>query len=131
MMNTYLRTSKFTIDGVLTKVESWYVLIDDSKANKEIKVLGNGKTFESLWSFMTTSGDGILIPGNAWLRAFWSKKRRIEFFTKTKTWVDDGIEREWELSIIDEPAEVSMERLYKFDSEKVVKYLVERGLTIS
>ena len=131
MMNTYLRTLVFTIDGVKTRVETFPMLIDETKAQLETQIEGQGKTFESLWNYMEQPYKGLNIPANRWIRAFWSNKRRIEFFTKTKTWIDNGVEREWSLTYKDEPYTMSMERLLKFNSEKVAQYLVERGLSIA
>lgn len=128
MMNTYLRTMEFEIDGKVVKTESWTILIDENEAILSGKTKGEGRTFDSLWDFMYEHG--LIIPGNGWTRAFWSNKRRIEFFIKVKTWVDNGTERPWKVTYIDEPYRVTMERLLKFDSDDVVKYLNERNLKI-
>lgn len=131
MMNTYLRTVTFTIDGVETREESFSILVDETKAQLEMQIDGQGKTFESLWNYMEQLYKGLNIPANRWIRALWSNKRRIEFFTKTKTWIDNEVEREWSVTYKDEPYTMSMERLLKFNSEKVAQYLVERGLSIA
>ena len=128
MMNTYLRTMEFEIDNKVVKTENWVVLMDESEASLNSKIIGKGKTFDSLWDFMNEHG--LTIPGNRWTRAFWSNKRRIEFFVRVKTWVDNGIERPWKVTYIDEPHKVTMERLLKFKSDDVVKYLNERNLKI-
>lgn len=128
MMNTYLRTETFEIDGVIARENSWVVLLDDTEAWTETYVSGEGHTFDSLWDYMDRYG--LSVPANRWYRAFWSKKRRIEFFTKTKTWVDNGAERQWKETYIDEPYKISMERLLQFDADKVAQYLNERNLSI-
>ena len=128
MRNTYLRTETFEIDGVIASENSWVVLLDDTDAWTDTYVSGEGCTFDSLWNYM--DGHGLSVPANRWNRAFWSKKRRIEFFTKTKTWIDNGTERQWKETYIDEPYKVSMERLLKFDADKVAQYLNERNLSI-
>lgn len=128
MMNTYLRTETFEIDGVIARENSWVVLLDDTEAWTETYVSGEGHTFDSLWNYMDRYG--LAVPANRWYRALWSKKRRIEFFTKTKTWVDNGTERQWKETYIDEPYKVSMERLLQFDADKVAQYLNERNLSI-
>jgi hypothetical protein len=130
MMNTYLRTMEFEIDGKVTNSESWVVLVDEKDAALETVVDGQGKTFASLWDYMQTSYNGLNVPANLWTRAFWSNKRRIEFFTKTKTWIEDGTERPWSVTYSDEPYGVSMERLMKFDADRVTQYLQERNLKI-
>lgn len=127
-MNTYLRTETFEIDGVIARENSWVVLLDDTEAWTETYVSGEGHTFDSLWDYMDRYG--LSVPANRWYRAFWSKKRRIEFFTKTKTWVDNGTERQWKETYIDEPYKISMERLIQFDADKVAQYLNERNLSI-
>lgn len=131
MMNTYRRNITFKIDGKITRTLSWVVLIDDDEVNTEKKIEANGNTFESLWNYLGTGKHNLAIPANTWTRAFWSNKRRIEFFTKTKTWVDNGVEREWELYFEpDEKTKVSMGQILDFEEDRVVKYLKERGLTI-
>lgn len=131
MMNTYRRNITFKIDGKITRTLSWVVLIDDEEVNAEKKIEANGNTFESLWNYLGTGKHNLAIPANTWTRAFWSNKRRIEFFTKTKTWIDNGVEREWELYFEpDEKVKVSMGQILDFEEDRVVKYLKERGLTI-
>lgn len=131
MMNTYKRVITFKIDGEITRTLSWVVLIDDEEVNTEKKIEANGNTFESLWNYLGTGKHNLAIPANTWTRAFWSNKRRIEFFTKTKTWIDNGTEREWELYFApDEKTKVSMGQILDFEEDRVVKYLKERGLTI-
>lgn len=131
MMNVYKRVITFKIDGKVTRTLSWVVLIDDEEVNTEKKIEANGNTFESLWNYLGTGKHNLAIPANTWTRAFWSNKRRIEFFTKTKTWIDNGIEREWELYFEpDEKTKVSMGQILDFEEDRVVKYLKERGLTI-
>ena len=131
MMNTYKRAITFKIDGEITRTLSWVVLIDDEEVNTEKKSEANGNTFESLWNYLGTGKHNLAIPANTWTRAFWSNKRRIEFFTKTKTWIDNGTEREWELYFApDEKTKVSMGQILDFEEDRVTKYLKERGLTI-
>ena len=131
MMNTYKRVITFKIDGEITRTLSWVVLIDDEEVNTEKKIEANGNTFESLWNYLGTGKHNLAIPANTWTRAFWSNKRRIEFFTKTKTWIDNGTEREWELYFEpDKKVKVSMGQILDFEEDRVVKYLKERGLTI-
>ena len=131
MMNTYKRNITFKIDGEITRTLSWVVLIDDEEVNTEKKIEANGNTFESLWNYLGTGKHNLAIPANTWTRAFWSNKRRIEFFTKTKTWIDNGVEREWELYFEpDEKTKVSMGQILDFEEDRVTKYLKERGLTI-
>lgn len=131
MMNTYKRVITFKIDGKITRTISWIVLIDDEEVNTEKKIEANGNTFESLWNYLGTGKHNLAIPANTWTRAFWSNKRRIEFFTKTKTWIDNGTEREWELYFEpDEKTKVSMGQILDFEEDRVTKYLKERGLTI-
>ena len=131
MMNVYKRVITFKIDGKVTRTLSWVVLIDDEEVNTEKKIEANGNTFESLWNYLGTGKHNLAIPANTQTRAFWSNKRRIEFFTKTKTWIDNGTEREWELYFEpDEKTKVSMGQILDFEEDRVVKYLKERGLTI-
>lgn len=132
MLNTYLRKVYFTIDGNKKFVTSWTMLEDDSKVKLQETTKGEGKTFDSLYDFMSTTHSGLVIRGNCYERGFFSKKRRIEFCdNNTKNWIDNGIEREWKLSFQDELCPVSMEKLMKLDSDKVIQYLVERGMSLA
>lgn len=130
MMNIYLRTLNFSIDNKIVKTECWEVLIDDKDALIEKIIDGQGTTFDSLWDYMGTAYKGLNVPANRWERAFWPKKRGIEFFVKVKTWIDNGIERPWKITMYDEPYSISMSRLMKFDADKVAQYLAERNLKI-
>ena len=130
MMNVYLRVLNFSIDNKIVKTECHEILIDDKDVLTEEIIDGQGTTFDSLWDYMGTAYKGLNVPANRWERAFWSKKRRIEFFVKAKTWIDNGTERPWKITMYDKPYSISMSRLMKFDADKVAQYLVERNLKI-
>ena len=130
MLEIFERTQVFKIDEVEIRKEHWIVLKEEKDAFLEEEVQDCGNTFDSLWNYMDRPYCAFNIPGNRWYRALWSKKRRIEFFTKTKTWVDDGTKREWSISLKDKPAKISMEKLLKLDSDKVIQYLSERNIKI-
>ena len=129
-MNVYLRVLDFSIDNKIVRTEHHEILIDDKDALIEEIIDGQGITFDSLWDYMGTAYKCLNVPANRWERAFWSKKRRIEFFVKVKTWVDNGTERPWKVTMHDEPYSISMSRLMQFNADKVTQYLVERNLKI-
>lgn len=132
MMNAYLRTIYFTIDGNKKCIANLYILVDENEAKLQETIKGKGKTFESLYNFMSTTDSGLVIRGNCYEHGFFSKKRRIEFYDDTiKNWIDNGIEREWKLSFQDKPRSLSMKKLMELDADKVIQYLVERGLTLA
>ena len=128
MMGGYLTTVKVILNGKVIKTERWRTLLDSTEV-KVNEVLGSGKTFDSLWDFIQKSGKGLLVPATLWERGLFSKKRRIEFFTRTETWVDNGEEREWSVIIDDStPCKLTVEELKHFEVEKVIKYLKDCGL---
>lgn len=127
-MNTYLRTLIFKIDNKEYNMGTATFLINEDKALLKKDIVANGKTFESLWTTMNTYG--LRIPANRWDKTFFSKRRRIEFFRGIKVWIDNGIEREWELYHYDKPIKLSMEELMKFDSDDVIQYLTERKMKL-
>lgn len=127
-MNTYLRTLIFKIDNKEYIIGTKTILVNEEEELLKKDIIANGKTFESLW---TTMNDyGLAIPANRWDKTFFSKKRKIEFFKCIKTWIDNGIEREWELYRYDKPIKLSMEELMKFNSDDVIQYLTERKMKL-
>lgn len=127
-MNTYLRTIIFKIDNKEYFIGTKTILINEEEELLKKEIVANGKTFESLWTAMNTYG--LAIPANRWDKTFFSKRRRIEFFRSIKVWIDNGIEREWELYRYDKPIKLSMEELMKFDSDDVIQYLTERKMKL-
>lgn len=130
MMNTYLRTVRFEIDGKIIRSNESLILIDESTAQLGERIEATGSTFDSLWDYIHDR-DGYPVPANCWTRALWSNKRRIEFFYDAKTWVDNGTERVWKITTVEQPYTVSMTRLLEFDAEDVIQYFRERNLVFT
>ena len=130
MMNTYLRKVRFEIDGKVIRSNESLVLIDESTAQLGERIKATGSTFNSLWDYMHDN-NGYLVPATTWIKAFWSNKRRIEFFHDAKTWVDNGTEIVWKITVVEQPYTVSMTRLLEFDAEDVIQYFRERNLVFT
>ena len=121
MLKSYKRVYKFFIDGNYVWAEqSMPFISEENNILKFEKISGN--TFQSLWDSMKEHG--LIIPANRWNRAFWSNKRRIEFFVGgVPTWVDNGKLREWKLTWEDVEVKPTMKELSRMDAEKVFAYL--------
>lgn len=124
MMNFYQAEYIFYIDGKKFNCNSWTVLADSSTIDELTKWSGN--TFESLWQFYEKYP--LTIPANRWLRGIFQKKRRIEFFRKIKTWVDDGSLREWKFVAKYEVTTAYMSDLKRFKVDDVIQYYKDRNM---
>lgn len=124
MLKTYYTKCTITInEKTYTTTTNNFILEESEILNKEWR----GKTFQGFWDISRELG--LLAPCNHWLRALWSKKRRIEFFTPIfKTWIDNGEEREWLVKMEDVETTLTMEKLMKCDANLVIQYLKERGI---
>lgn len=122
MLKIYTATYTFEIDGEVKNIQTTNPYLHEEIENP-IQIL-EGNTFESLWKVMTNGKYALFTPGNCWKRGLFNNKRRIEFFTpKTKTWVDNGVERNWKLTIEEKITKISMVELAKLDEELVMEYL--------
>ena len=121
MLKSYRRVYKFFIDGEYVWADqSQPFIINDDKHQSFARITGN--TFQSLWDAMFEWG--LVIPGNCWNRAFWSNKRRIEFFVSAvPTWVENCKVREWKLTWEDVEVKPTMKELSRMEAEKVFAYL--------
>ena len=128
MLNSYLTTLKFEIDGSKYK-ESQITLIREENANLEKRIIAQGNTFDELWNFMEQKE--IRFFGYRHDKCFLRRRREIEFnyFSDIPSWKDDGTKREWTISIIDKPYKISMKKLMNQDADDVIEYLKERGIS--
>lgn len=129
MLNSYLTTLKFEIDGSKYK-ESQITLIREENANLEEYILAQGNTFDELWNFMKSKKE-LAFFGHCHEPWFLSRKRNIEFnyFSDIPTWYDNGTKKEWSVSIKDKLYKVSMKELMKQNADDVIEYLKERGIS--
>ena len=128
MLNSYLTTLKFEIDGSKYK-ESNITLIHEGNASLEEYIIAQGNTFDELWNFMKDKKE-LSFFGHCNEPWFLSRKRNIEFdyFSDIPTWYDNGTKKEWTVSIIDKPRKISMKELMKQDADDVIEYFKERGI---
>lgn len=128
MLNSYLTTLKFEIDGSKYK-ESQITLIREENASLEEYIIAQGNTFDELWDFMKSKKE-LAFFGYCHEPWFLSRKRNIEFnyFSDIPTWYDNGTKKEWSVSIKDKLYKVSMKDLMKQDADDVIEYLKERGI---
>lgn len=128
MLNSYLTTLKFEIDGG-KYTESQIALLHQGDANLEKHIIAQGNTFDELWNFMEQKE--IRFFGYRHDKCFLRRRREIEFnyFSDIPSWKDDGTKREWTISIIDKPYKISMKELMKQDADLVIEYIKERELS--
>ena len=129
MLNSYLTTLKFEIDGSKYK-ESQITLIREENASLKEYIIAQGNTFDELWNFMKSKKE-LAFFGHCHEPWFLSRKRNIEFnyFSDIPTWYDNGTKKEWSVSVKDKLYKVSMKELMKQDADDVIEYLKERGIS--
>lgn len=129
MINSYLRTFKFEIDGS-KYTESHIILECEKLANLNQFILAQGNTFDELWDFMKSKKE-LAFFGYCHEPWFLSRKRNIEFnfFSDIPTWYDNGTKKEWTVSVKDKLYKVSMKELMNQDADDVIEYLKERGIS--
>ena len=121
-MKAYLTTYKFYYDNKLMSSRC-YTQLRESPYEEEY----SGADFEGLWDL--TYKWSVVIPLNMWE----SKKGKkfledygYAFFGRKITSKNC---KPWKFTITSEETAISMDRLMKFDTEKVIQYLKERGIT--
>lgn len=121
-MKPYNVTYEFYYDGKLENTE-YYTLLLEEPINKEIA----GTDFDTLWNLRC---EGRCFVVN-WCRYERKKGRAFgrydAFFCHVHEWKNDI--KPWKIVVTSEETTISMERLMEFDTDKVIQYLKERGIT--
>lgn len=119
-MKPYKVTYKFYYDG---ECKEWQIGISllNSPCNEEI----TGDSFNSLLELKQKYG--AVIPLTLWNHRKGKALYWPDSFIGIKEWKNNC--KPWKLVISSEETTISMERLMKFDTEKVIQYLKERGIT--
>ena len=121
MLKPYNVTYKFYYDGVCENTECHTLLLEEPR-NEEI----SGTDFDTLWSL---KDDGYWVIN--WNRYERKKGRAFcrwdALSCHVHEWKNDI--KPWTIVVTSEETTVSMERLMKFDTDKVIQYLKERGIT--
>ena len=121
MLKPYNVTYKFYYNGVCEHIEHITHLLEEPFEN-EI----SGTDFDGLWNFQREFPS--VIP---WSRYERKKGRAFgrwdALFCHVHEWKNDI--KPWKIVVTSEETTVSMERLMKFNTEKVIQYLKERGIT--
>jgi hypothetical protein len=119
-MKSYLVTYKFYYDGELLRNRSYKQLREDPYEEEY-----SGTDFEGLWNL--TSERLIDIPLGMW--EFKKNKRFLQHYE----WLFKKITPEnckpWKFTITSEETTISMNELMRYDTDKVIQYLKERGMT--
>ncbi len=117
-MKPYRITYEFYYDGELKDYQTHLQLLDASH-DEEI----SGTDFEGLWNLKLDYGP--LVPLGAWQ----FKHKFLQFPDAIISRITPKNCKPWKLVISSEETTVSMDRLMQFNSEDVIQYLKERGIT--
>lgn len=120
-MKPYLITSEFYYDGKLRRTRTTTQLCESP--NEDIEDFGSD--FESLWDFRCKTGYYFTS-----LDMYENKKgkRSLCFDGELKNITPKNC-KPWKFVVSSKETSISMERLMQFDTESVIQYLKERGMT--
>lgn len=122
MLKAYSVTYKFDYDGVREHTESHTMLLEEP-LNEEI----SGTDFDTLWNLRYEKGYFVINWAGYERQKGRAFGRWDAFFCHVHEWKNDI--KPWKIVVTSEETTVSMERLMKFDTDKVIQYLKERGIT--
>ena len=121
MLKPYNVTYEFYYDGVRENTKSHTLLLEEP-LNGEIP----GTDFDTLWKL---KNDGYWVIN--WCQYERKKGRAFgrwdAFFCHVHEWKNDI--NPWSIVITGKETNISMERLMQFNTDKVIQYLKERGIT--
>lgn len=119
-MKPYLVIQNFYYDGNIEKARSHILLLEEPYEEEY-----SGTDFDSLWNFICEH-PGITPFG------LWEVKKGKRFI-QHYDWLFKSITpkncKPWKFTITCRETTVTMKQLMCFDTEKVIKYLKERGIT--
>ena len=119
-MTPYLVTRNFYYDGELEKARSTTLLLE-----KPFHKIYKGESFEGLCDLIKEHG--TIIPFEIIKRK--NGKRFLWHYDKVFGWITPKNVKPWKLTITCAETTLTMKELMWFDSEKVIQYLKERGIT--
>ena len=119
-MKPYLVTYKFYYDGECRRTRTNTILCESPGEDTEY----SGTDFEGLWDL--TYEWEYLIPIDTYITK--KNKRHMYIYGELKNITPKNC-KPWKFTITYQDTTISMERLMQFDSEKVIQYLKERGIT--
>ena len=119
-MKAYLITYEFYYDEELLRSRS-YTQLRETPYEEECV----GTDFEDLWNL--TNERSLDIPLN-----MWESKKGKRFLQHYEWWLKKITPencKPWKFTITSEEISISMDHLMHFDTNKVIQYLKERGMT--
>ena len=122
MLKPYNVTYKFYYDGVLENTECHTFLLEEP-LNEEIA----GTDFDTLWKLRCEKGYFVINWGRCERKKGRAFGRWDALFCHVHEWKNDI--KPWKIVVASEETTISMARLMKFDTDKVIQYLKERGIT--
>ena len=120
MLKAYMVTSKFYYDGELLS-EHCFKRLSETPYEEEY----SGTDFDGLWDL--SYNYSALTPFNAW--EFKKGKRFLQHYDWLFKKITSKNCKPWKFTITSEETSVSMNELMKYDTEKVIQYLKDRGMT--
>ena len=119
-MKPYLVLYNFYYDGKIEGAHSSVQLREEPYEEEYA-----GTDFDGLWDL--TYKWAMVMPLGMW--EFKKGKRFLERYNKSCSNITPENCKPWRFTITSHETTISMERLMQFDSEDVIKYLKERGIT--
>lgn len=119
-MKPYLVTCKFYYNGELHRERSYTIL-----SNEPLSVELSGEDFDSLWRFCYRQ------PRDTYFE-LWELKSGKRFIQDYDTFISCITSKNckpWKYVVSSSEITISMEDLMQFNSEDVIQYLKERGMT--
>lgn len=119
-MKAYRVAYKFYYDGEMMS-DHYFTQLREEPREEEY----SGTDFESLWNF--TYEWPTMTPFNCW--EFKKGKRFLQHYDWLFKKITPKNCKPWKFVISSRETHISMEELMKFNSEHVIQYLKERGIT--
>lgn len=119
-MKPYLVMHQFYYNGELEKARSTVMLLE-----KPFHKIYEGASFDGLCDLIKEHG--TIIPFEIIKRK--NGKRFLWHWDKVFYWVTKKNVKPWKLTITCAETTLTMKELMRFDSERVIQYLKERGIT--
>lgn len=119
-MKPYLVTYDFYYDGELYRSTNYTRLLEEPYKDECV-----GEDFDSLWGFVYNHPGQT--PFDMW--EFKKGKKFLQHYDWFFKKITPENCRPWKFVVTSEETSISMDRLMDFDSDKVIQYLKERGIT--
>ena len=133
MLKTYYKNYKVKVNGkIVKKHQIGPVICDESEFPTKFKEIASGKTWTTLACIIQDKEHDSYLRDAFVGFNFIKKKNYIKFEDRDDSYYfyDNGKELTWEITFEADEVQLSLNRLFNFpNSDKVIEYLKERGMT--